>query len=272
MATKTEKTQITRTLLSLREQILSGEFAPGERMSELPLVDRLGVSRTPLRLALAALEHEGLLEQLPGGGYAVREFTRGEIADAIEIRGVLEGTAARFAAERGATVRELRTLKGINDRIGALVQRLDYDSFVAYMELNEQFHGRLLKLACSVILERAMAAITSLPFAGASAFVLAEAELTESRDILPFAHHQHAVLVEAIAERQGSRAESVAREHAWIALANLRVATAHPEVFQQIPGASLVSLSGTVHEAEPFDAPLMTVTATRRPGPNRGSA
>src|SRR5919201_1139737 len=94
--------QTTRALLSLRDLILSGEFPPGTRMSELPLVERLGVSRTPVRLALANLEHEGLLENLEGGGYAVREFTMDEIHDAIELRGVLEGTAARFAAERGA--------------------------------------------------------------------------------------------------------------------------------------------------------------------------
>ena len=56
-----------RALLRLRELILSGEFEPGERMSELPLVERLGVSRTPLRLALASLEHEGLLSGLSGG-------------------------------------------------------------------------------------------------------------------------------------------------------------------------------------------------------------
>jgi GntR family transcriptional regulator of vanillate catabolism len=68
--------QTTRALLSLRELLLSGEFPSGTRMSELPLVERLGVSRTPLRLALATLEHEGLLENLEGGGYAVREFTR----------------------------------------------------------------------------------------------------------------------------------------------------------------------------------------------------
>ena len=90
---------MTRALLSLREQILAGQFRPGERMSELRLVERVGVSRTPLRLALATLEHEGLLRVLPGGGYVVREFTRADIRDAIELRGVLEGTAARFAAE-----------------------------------------------------------------------------------------------------------------------------------------------------------------------------
>src|SRR3954462_7579608 len=62
--------QSTRALLRLRELILSGEFAAGTRMSELPLVERLGVSRTPLRLALATLEHEGLPERLGRGGHA----------------------------------------------------------------------------------------------------------------------------------------------------------------------------------------------------------
>jgi GntR family transcriptional regulator, vanillate catabolism transcriptional regulator len=94
---------MTRALLRLRELILRGEFAPGERMSELRLVETLGVSRTPLRLALAALEHEGLLRSAGSRGYVVREFTQADISDAIELRGVLEGTAARFAAERGAS-------------------------------------------------------------------------------------------------------------------------------------------------------------------------
>src|ERR1700683_1461721 len=110
IASRTSRTQTTRALLRLRELILSGEFGPGERMSELPLVERLGVSRTPLRLALGALEHEGLLREVAGGGYVVREFTEADIRDAIELRGVLEGTAARFAVERGAPRRELRAL------------------------------------------------------------------------------------------------------------------------------------------------------------------
>src|SRR5579859_7074335 len=60
--------QTGRTLLNLREMILRGDFPPGERISELPMVARLGVSRTPIRLALDRLANEGLLEVLPGGG------------------------------------------------------------------------------------------------------------------------------------------------------------------------------------------------------------
>ncbi len=243
MTKPANRTQTTRALLRLRELILSGEFVAGERMSELPLVERLGVSRTPLRLALASLEHEGLLRALSGGGYAVREFSEADIRDAIELRGVLEGTAARFAVERGVARRELRALRATNDAIGALVQRADYDSFERYVELNERFHARMLKLARSPMLERALAGIVSLPLAAPSAaFVLTEAELPESREILVIAHRHHYGLIESIERHEGARAESLAREHAHLALTNLELALRHGTVLQALPGASLITL------------------------------
>jgi GntR family transcriptional regulator of vanillate catabolism len=236
-----------RALLRLRELILSGEFEPGERMAELPLVERLGVSRTPLRLALATLEHEGLLRGLVGGGYAVREFTQADISDACELRGVLEGTAARFAAERGANRRDIRALRTINKQIEPLVQRADYESFESYMDLNERFHARLLAIANSPLLERAMEGILSLPFGGVNAMVLTESELPESRQILVIAHRHHQGIIEAIEGRQSARAEMLAREHARIALTNLEIALRHSEVLALLPGASLIALP---HELE----------------------
>jgi len=237
-------TQMTRALLALREQILSGEFKPGERMSELPLVERLGVSRTPVRLALASLEHEGLLRVLPAGGYAVREFTQSDIRDAIELRGVLEGTAARFAAERGASRRDLRALREINRAVEPLVHRADYESFERYVALNATFHARLVKMAHSPLLERTLATVLSLPFATPSALVLQQAQLPESREILIVAHRQHLWLVEAIAAREGARADSVAREHARLSLTNLEIVLSQRGLLEQVPGASLLALNG----------------------------
>jgi GntR family transcriptional regulator, vanillate catabolism transcriptional regulator len=244
MVGQLNRTQMTRALLSLREQILAGEFKPGERMSELRLVERLGVSRTPLRLALATLEHEGLLRVLPAGGYVVREFTRADIRDAIELRGVLEGTAARFAAERGAPRRDLRALRTINDSIAPLVHRADYESFERYVDLNEAFHARLLKMAGSPLLERTLEAVASLPFASPSALVLQHAQLPESREILIIAHRQHRWLVEAIERREGARADSVAREHARLSLTNLEIVLSHRGLLEEVPGASLVARAG----------------------------
>src|SRR5438128_8612345 len=86
--------------MRLRGMILKGSFQAGERISELPLVAMLGVSRTPIRLALERLAHEGLLESYPTGGFVVRGFTLEDVWDSIEIRGNLEGMAAQLAAER----------------------------------------------------------------------------------------------------------------------------------------------------------------------------
>ena len=84
----------------MRELLLRGEFRPGERLREIPLAARLKVSRTPLRLVLDRLEQEGLLTARPTGGFVAAEFTVQDIHDGIEIRGMLEGTAAKLAAER----------------------------------------------------------------------------------------------------------------------------------------------------------------------------
>jgi GntR family transcriptional regulator of vanillate catabolism len=248
MVNQANRTQMMRALLALREQLLSGEFKPGERMSELPLVERLGVSRTPLRLALASLEHEGLLRVLPTGGYVVREFTQADIRDAIELRGVLEGTACRFAAERGANRRDLRALREINEAVEPLVHQADYDSFERYVALNEAFHNRLIKMAGSPLLERTLDAVLSLPFATPNALVLQHAQLQESREILVVAHRQHRWLVDAIEAREGARADSVAREHARLSLTNLEIVLSHRGLLEQLPGGSLLTLEG---ELEP---------------------
>jgi GntR family transcriptional regulator of vanillate catabolism len=220
-------------------------------MSELPLVDRLGVSRTPLRLALAALEHEGLLRVLPGGGYVVREFTRADIDDSIELRGVLEGTAARFAAERGVSRREVKALRDIVEQTDEVVHKADYESFEHYVGLNERFHALLYEAARSPMLQRALEQVISLPFAGPSAFVLTEAELPESREVLIVAQSHHRGLIDALERREGARAEAIGREHARLARDNLDIVLRHRDVLERLPGASLIALpDGDEDEAD----------------------
>ena len=86
-------------LLKLREMILSGKFPPGQRLAEVRIAEMLGVSRTPVRSALATLAPRGLV--VPGRGlrgFQVRTVTLKEVLDATELRGVLEGV--RGAASR----------------------------------------------------------------------------------------------------------------------------------------------------------------------------
>src|SRR5215831_527072 len=100
MAAPENESQTLRALLQMRELVIGGAFPPGQRIREVSLAARLGVSRTPLRLVLERLEHEGLLQVRERGGFVARQFTFQDILDVIETRGVLEGTAARLAAER----------------------------------------------------------------------------------------------------------------------------------------------------------------------------
>ena len=125
--------QSGRAMLELRKSLLRGEFHPGERLSELPLVARLGVSRTPIRLALERLAHEGLLETLPSGGFQVRQFNLADIWDAIEMRGVLEGTAARMAAERLCDRGEMRGICDLQERMDTITLDMA-ESFASYRD------------------------------------------------------------------------------------------------------------------------------------------
>src|SRR6202162_3878358 len=124
---------------------LRGAFHPGMRIAEIPLSAKLGVSRTPLRLAFEKLEHEGLVKALPHTGFAASEFSISDIWDAIETRGILEGAAARLAAERLNDPAQLEPLRKINRAMRA-ISTTNFDSFIEYLELNEAFHMAIVDL------------------------------------------------------------------------------------------------------------------------------
>lgn len=235
--------QTGRTLLTLRELLLKGEFRPGERLSELALVERLGVSRTPIRLAFDRLAHEGLVAPSPSGGFVVCEFTVSDIWDAIEMRGVLEGTAARLAAERLADAARLERIRGFQAQMDSLVQNVVHntiESFAIYMNLNEAFHAELIDLASSPMLKRTLTHLTALPFAAPSAMVFARSKLPGAANMLTIGQEQHHALLEALEKRQGTRAEALAREHVQLSRRNLESVLSDEAILQCVPGSSLI--------------------------------
>jgi GntR family transcriptional regulator of vanillate catabolism len=234
--------QTVTALMRLRELILSGELDPGQRLSELSVVERLKVSRTPVRAALSKLEEEGLVEALPFGGYAVKAFTAGEVDEAIELRGVLEGLVARLAAEKGGSAAKLAEMKDILieiDLIIAAPQALAAD-FARYVELNAAFHAGLVELADSPPVAHQLARAMALPFASPSGFVMAQALRPEARTLLIVAQDQHREVLAAIERREGARAEAIMREHARLARRNLDLALKDNAALAKVPGAALI--------------------------------
>lgn len=239
--------QAVKVQLKLREMVLAGELQAGSRITELGLVDKLGVSRTPIRAALIRLEQEGLLQQIPSGGFAVRKFSEADVADAIELRGVVEGLAARMAAERGASGEDLERANECLEGIDLLLQApvLNEEAFSRYVDLNAQFHILLGRLCDSPMIQRELARVGSLPFASPSGFVGVQANSPKARDMLIVAQDQHRQVMQAIGQREGARAESLMREHSRLAQRNLREAVRSPSHFPSahLPGVHLISPS-----------------------------
>lgn len=242
VADSNEASQTVKAQLRLRELIVGGELAPGERVPELALVERLGVSRTPVRTALQKLQDEGLLESLPGGGYAVKAFGEAEIRDAIEVRGTMEGLAARLAAERGVSRSLLAQAHEVLAGIDALLAApmLDEAAFSEYVEHNGRFHALLAEMAGSEVVRRQVERAAAQPFASPNGFVLVRSTGPQARDVLVVAQEQHRAVLDAIEGREGARAESLMREHARIAHRNLNEALVNRQAMQRLPGAALI--------------------------------
>jgi GntR family transcriptional regulator of vanillate catabolism len=208
-------TQQARVTVRLREMILRGELVPGERVTEIDVAQKLGVSRTPIRQALPALAQEGLLTLAGARGYRVRAFTVREVLDAIDVRGMLEGMAARLVAERGAArglVRALRACLAEGDAVfegGALSS----DGESRYAEMNGRFHALIVDAAASKVLSDAIAFNDRVPFAAAKSFAFDKATPAANFAILRYAHRQHHAIVQALENGEGARVEALLREH-----------------------------------------------------------
>lgn len=219
-------TQLTQAIVRIREMILRGELPPGQRVAEAPLADRLGVSRTPVRQALPLLAQEGLLLEHETRGYVVRAFTAADIIDAIDLRAVLEGLAARRVAELGvskALLRDLRSCLEDGDSIFNK-RRVDESDEALYAEMNERFHKLILKESRSALLAETLERNSRIPFAGPQALAFDKSNLDQMYDMLHYAHRQHHAIVEALERGQSARAEALMREHANSAKESINMA------------------------------------------------
>jgi GntR family transcriptional regulator of vanillate catabolism len=206
----------SRVIVRIREMILQGELPPGERVREVALAAKLGVSRTPVREALPILAQEGVLAQLDTRGFVVRAFTPQEIMDAIDVRGALEGLAARMLAEQGPSRRLIHSLREClseGDEIFAK-GHLVLEDEAHYGDMNKQFHSLVVQGSGSKVVAEALERNGRIPFAAAHAIAFDKIDLPRMYDHLLYSHRQHHAIVHALENGESSRVAALMVEHA----------------------------------------------------------
>ena len=224
-------TQTSKIVYDLSQQIIRGELAPDAVLTETQLAQAFGVSRTPVRQALAILSDEGLLKKSSGRSFKVRRFAPRELLDAIEVRGVLEGLAARHIAENKAGLRVLRELDvclAQEEEILAAMESEGLNSQIVYryFSLNSRMHQIIIHGAHNEALVSAMEVVNRIPFVSVGSLARYKS-LQEPKDVrreihfFVYSHMQHREIIDAIRAGQGARAEALMREHAQLAVRNI---------------------------------------------------
>jgi DNA-binding GntR family transcriptional regulator len=193
----------------LREAIIELRLRPGEPLREVALAEQLGVSKTPLREAFARLEQEGLVETTSFKGAVVTGYSERDLNEIYELRALLEGAAARAAAER-STGDTLEVLRDLVDRSREL---RDAGDLVGLAGLVEEFD---LIVYAQVTNERISALIENL-----RAHLTRIGKLTEGiPGRVEASVEEHAAIVEALVARDPDEAERLMRVHIGSVLAD----------------------------------------------------
>ena len=169
----------------LREAIGRGEYAPGQRLVERTLSDRLGVSHIPVREALTKLEDEGLVVRLPRRGARVAMLSPKRIAEVSSMRLVLEAFVVQRVCERWTTRAE-RDLTRLADRMLAAAERGDT---AAVLDLDRRFHERLWEQADHSILIEVAAGLRGR----INSFLRATIETLSPDELVAHAMNHHAL-------------------------------------------------------------------------------
>lgn len=193
-----------RAYAGIRSMILSGELPAGAQLGEEALAERCGVSRTPVRDALRRLEAELLVKRNETQRSFVADWSLGDVADAFELRAMLEAHAARRAAERMDDV-TLQRLRRCNQTILRAVQA-DPPDVNAFLEGNRDFHAIILESAQSRRLVALLGTLIEQPVVWRTAHQY-------GRDALRRSHGEHDELLAAFARRDGAWAEAVMAAH-----------------------------------------------------------
>lgn len=186
----------------MRQAIRGGELMPGERLVETELAERWGLGRNAVRTSLARLEQDGLVERSPFRGARVRVISEAEAVEILEARSVLEGLAARHAAER-ITPEEVEELRAV---LRQMQEHSLAGDLLATSELNSRLHRRIVELAALPIVARLIDGLHAQNVRHQFRTVLAPGRAAQSLT-------EHRAIVDALATGDGETAEAAMRKH-----------------------------------------------------------
>lgn len=185
----------------LRQMVLDGALAPGQRINEVELAAALGVSRGPLREAIQRLASEGLLTTVSHRGAYVRTFDETELRELYELRIAVESHAVRLAADR-VTAADVAGLQALLDQTHEI---LTSGTAVAYPR-DHDFHVRVVALAGN---RRLLDASVEINQQIQLARSRSARQPLRARD----AYDEHAAVVSSLSDRDGERAAALLTEH-----------------------------------------------------------
>jgi DNA-binding GntR family transcriptional regulator len=186
----------------LRDMIIEGDIAPGERLHEINLSEILNVSRTPLREALKLLANEGLVDLLPGRGARVSALSPESVGELFEVVSGLERLAAELAATR-MTARDFERLQRMHDKMAAHFAAGERHEYFA---LNHEIHVAIVAASKNQILVTTHAALMVKARRGRYAALASEERWKEAMG-------EHEALMKALHKRDAKRAGEILFEH-----------------------------------------------------------
>jgi len=203
---------------TLRNRIFDGVIAPGSHLMEISLANELGVSRTPVRGAMARLADEGLLVYLPNKGFQVRRFNAKDVYDAFSVRATLEGMGCRIVGERGLDGPALERLVAMLAEQHEVLRADGWsdERAMRWHDLNLEFHRKLLALADNRWLAEAVRRACQLPIIFDSNLRPHNRDastLLYQRGQVEQALKEHRQIVESLSRQEAGEAEAVMREH-----------------------------------------------------------
>jgi len=193
----------------VRSRILAGHYAPGEHLTEGQICDELGVSRTPVRAALARLGEEGLIITEPNRGAFVAQWTRADIEEVFELRTLLESRAAALAAQRRSDDECVELKKSVDemDRL-ARARNADYKDDLHHN--NREFHSLILSSARSPRLYRIAEQLADTSVTAGTYFYYSDDDIARSL-------HFHRDIADAILHQNSSVAADLMAAHLGVA-------------------------------------------------------